>query len=245
MPKSSNQKLKLLYLRRILLEETDDNHHLNAEQLVSKLEQLGINADRKTIYADVAALQDSPAVALVTYGNRAYENALAELFRVLTDGGMKPAAGAVCVCQHSIARALAAGRPNAEDCAEVRRFAAKAAERIQKDEIVLSPAVPGDADSSYYIPTGTSGKPAKFLKSAPQTDPEKCDGCGRCAALCPMGSISSEDPSVVSGICIKCQACILGCPRGAKFFDDEQFLSHARMLEQKFAGIHKENEFYL
>ena len=58
MPKSSNQKLKLLYLRRILLEETDDTHHLNAEQLVSKLEQLGINADRKTIYADVAALQD-------------------------------------------------------------------------------------------------------------------------------------------------------------------------------------------
>ena len=167
----------------------------------------------------------SPAVALVTYGNRA--------------------AGAVCVCQHSIARALAVGRPNEEDCAEVRRFAAEAAERIQADEIVLSPAVPGDADSSYYVPTGTSGKPAKFLKSAPQTDPEKCDGCGRCAALCPMGSISSKDPSVVSGICIKCQACILGCPRGAKFFDDEQFLSHARMLEQKFAGIHKENEFYL
>lgn len=181
----------------------------------------------------------------MTYGNRAYENALAELFRVLTDGGMKPAAGAVCVCQHSIARALAVGRPNEEDCAEVRRFAAEVAERIQADEIVLSPAVPGDADSSYYVPTGTSGKPAKFLKSAPQTDPEKCDGCGRCAALCPMGSISSKDPSVVSGICIKCQACILGCPRGAKFFDDEQFLSHARMLEQKFAGIHRENEFYL
>ena len=105
----------------------------------------------------------SPAVALVTYGNRAYENALAELFRVLTDGGMKPAAGAVCVCQHSIARALAASRPSAEDCAEVRRFAVKAAERIQKDEIVLSPAVPGDADSSYYIPTGTSGKPTLRL----------------------------------------------------------------------------------
>ncbi len=58
MPKSQNQKLKLLYLRRILLEETDDSHRLNAEQLVAKLEQLGINADRKTIYADVAALQD-------------------------------------------------------------------------------------------------------------------------------------------------------------------------------------------
>lgn len=188
---------------------------------------------------------DSPAIALVTYGNRAYENALAELFRVLTDGGMQPAAGAVCVCQHSIARALAVGRPNAQDCAQVRQFAAEAAQRIHDAQTIQSPAVPGDADSAYYVPTGTSGKPAKFLKSAPQTDREKCDGCGRCAALCPMGSISREDPAVVSGICIKCQACILGCPKGAKYFDDEQFLSHMHMLEQKFAGIHKENEFYL
>ncbi len=37
MPKSQNQKLKLLFLRRILLEETDENHHLNAEQLVDRL----------------------------------------------------------------------------------------------------------------------------------------------------------------------------------------------------------------
>ena len=97
----------------------------------------------------------SPAVALVTYGNRAYENALAELFRVLTDGGMKPAAGAVCVCQHSIARALAAGRPNAERtaprCAALLPRPQNAFRRTRS----FSPAVPGDADSSYYIPTGT------------------------------------------------------------------------------------------
>lgn len=187
----------------------------------------------------------SPAIALVTYGNRAYENALAELFRVLADSGMQPAAGAACVCQHSMARALAVGRPNSDDCAEVRRFAAEAAERIRDAKTILSPAVPGDADSAYYVPTGTSGKPAKFLKSVPLTDREKCDGCGRCAALCPMGSISKDDPAVVSGICIKCQACILGCPKGAKYFDNEQFLSHMQMLEQKFAGVHRENEFYL
>lgn len=58
MPKSQNQKLKLLFLRRILLEETDENHHLNAEQLVDRLEELGVSADRKTIYADVNALRD-------------------------------------------------------------------------------------------------------------------------------------------------------------------------------------------
>ncbi|MFQ9126304.1 MAG: hypothetical protein ACLR4Z_05255 [Butyricicoccaceae bacterium] len=186
----------------------------------------------------------SPAVALVTYGNRAYENALAELFRVLTDGGMKPAAGAVCVCQHSIARALAVGRPNEEDCAEVRRFAAEAAERIQADEIVLSPAVPGDADSSYYVPTGTSGKPAKFLKSAPQTDPEKCDGCGWRGTL--SDGLDQQQRSVC---CFRYLHQVPGLhsrlPEGRKIFRRRTVSLHARMLEQKFAGIHKENEFYL
>ena len=102
-----------------------------------------------------------------------------------------------------------------------------------------------DPVTAYYTPLGTDGKPAVFLKAKPKTDPEKCTKCGICATVCPMGSIPKDAPDTCTGICIKCQACILGCPRGAKFFDDEQFLSHAHMLEQKFAGIHKENEFYL
>lgn len=34
MPKSSNQKLKLLYLLKILREETDEEHFLNSQQLI-------------------------------------------------------------------------------------------------------------------------------------------------------------------------------------------------------------------
>ena len=116
----------------------------------------------------------------------------------------------------------------------------------QRLEIPEKIAVRGDDPvGAYYTPLGTDGKPAVFLKAKPKTDPEKCTKCGICATVCPMGSIPKDAPDTCTGICIKCQACILGCPRGAKFFDDEQFLSHARMLEQKFAGIHKENEFYL
>ena len=76
------------------------------------------------------------------------------------------------------------------------------------------------------------GTPARFLKAKPVTDMETCDGCGRCTAVCPMGSIDRTDPGLVSGICIKCQACILHCPRHAKYFTDEDFLSHVRMLEK-------------
>ena len=65
-------------------------------------------------------------------------------------------------------------------------------------------------------------------------DESKCTGCGVCAALCPMGSISREDPAEVTGVCIKCHACVRNCPTGAKYFDDEAFLSHKAMLERDY-----------
>ena len=94
--------------------------------------------------------------------------------------------------------------------------------------------VDGDADAPYYRPLGLDGEPKNFLKAKPQTDRSKCTGCGVCAALCPMGSISREDPAEVTGVCIKCHACVRNCPTGAKYFDDEAFLSHKAMLERDY-----------
>lgn len=51
------QKLKILYLMQILLEETDENHPLTARELIAALEQRGIDAERKSIYSDIEALQ--------------------------------------------------------------------------------------------------------------------------------------------------------------------------------------------
>ena len=58
MAKSEKQKLKLLYLNRILHEQTDDSHRLNAEQLIAALDAYDIMAERKSIYGDILALQD-------------------------------------------------------------------------------------------------------------------------------------------------------------------------------------------
>lgn len=57
MPKSSNQKIKILYLMQILLEETDENHVLNTPQLIRMLENYGIHTERKTIYDDMETLR--------------------------------------------------------------------------------------------------------------------------------------------------------------------------------------------
>ena len=55
--KLSNQKLKLLYLKRILLENTDDDHTLTVPEMISELSKLNISAERKSIYDDLEALR--------------------------------------------------------------------------------------------------------------------------------------------------------------------------------------------
>lgn len=58
MAKNPNQKLKLLYLYQILLRKTDEDHKLSMDELLRVLAQCGIDAERKSIYSDIAALQD-------------------------------------------------------------------------------------------------------------------------------------------------------------------------------------------
>lgn len=56
MGKQPKQKLKLLYLRKILLEKTDEEHMMTVQQLISELEEYGISAERKSIYDDLEML---------------------------------------------------------------------------------------------------------------------------------------------------------------------------------------------
>ena len=55
---SNNHKLALLYMLRELLRKTDEDHTLNATELIKVLEDYGMKADRRTIYSNVEILQD-------------------------------------------------------------------------------------------------------------------------------------------------------------------------------------------
>lgn len=57
MPRSSNQKLKLLYLMKILQEKTDEHHALSVPELIAELGCYDIKAERKSIYDDLEALR--------------------------------------------------------------------------------------------------------------------------------------------------------------------------------------------
>ena len=175
------------------------------------------------------------AVPVVTFGNRSFDNSLAELCASLENAGFHTIAAGAFACQHAFSDTLAAGRPDREDMTVLAQLGAAVVTKLGKMTEIPAPVqVDGDADAPYYRPLGLDGEPKNFLKAKPQTDRSKCTGCGVCAALCPMGSISREDPAEVTGVCIKCHACVRNCPTGAKYFDDEAFLSHKAMLERDY-----------
>ncbi len=183
------------------------------------------------------------AVPVVTFGNRSFDNALIELRIELEQHGFHTVAGAAFVAEHVFSNKLAAGRPDEKDLELIRRFAGDVAEKIKgleegpldgMAEIPAPAAVKGiEPVPAYYRPLQEDGSPANFLKAKPKTS-DSCNDCGICARVCPMGSISPEDYRTVTGICIKCQACVKSCPVHAKFFDDPVMLSHTRMLEQHY-----------
>lgn len=57
MAKGENQKLKLLYLLDILNKYTDDEHFITMQEIVKKLADCGVNAERKTLYNDLEELR--------------------------------------------------------------------------------------------------------------------------------------------------------------------------------------------
>ena len=57
MPKSANQKAKLLVLKGIFERYTDEDSGLTLQQIAQRLQENGISADRKTLYSDIEELR--------------------------------------------------------------------------------------------------------------------------------------------------------------------------------------------
>ncbi len=197
------------------------------------------------------------AVPVVVFGNRSYGGALTELTRLLAANDFHVVGGAAVVSRHAFTDTVGAGRPDETDLAELDAFALRVAKSLRSTREAESEtardatggaasaaadtaAQSGDAACAeeelppYYTPLKEDGTPANFLKAKPETDASKCDLCGICRDACPVGSI--DEKMQATGLCIKCQACVRKCPQHAKYFTDEDFLSHVRMLEQNYTA---------
>lgn len=176
----------------------------------------------------------APAVLVVVYGNRAYEKSLTELDAFVSARGFKVIAGGTFIGEHSYSSAkypIAAGRPDADDLAYARSFGEKIRAKI---------AAAADREKLYGVDVARIQRPrqpfiplfrflrkvVKWRKSGvpmprtPEVDADRCTHCGYCADHCPTGAIVKGDEChTTPGKCIKCCACVKGCPRQARVYD--------------------------
>ena len=166
------------------------------------------------------------AVAVVVYGNREFDDALLETKNALKDNGFEVIAAAAFIAEHSIVRSIAAGRPDAEDKALCRQFAANVMAKLENPAPVN---VPGN---DPYVEL----KPSAFHPAADET----CVKCGICAAQCPVGAIHLEAPSKTLGdVCINCMRCVQVCPVSSRALPAPFVAGATQMLSEKAAGYKK------
>lgn len=174
------------------------------------------------------AADGTPCILVAVYGNRAFENALTDMVDFATTLGFVPAGAAAFVGEHSYSTAetpIAAGRPDAEDLDEARRFGREIAGRISAGTLhhvdtselhdEPSPEESLRNFKSFVMEYMQSQKasPRQFL---PEVDTELCNNCGSCADVCPTGAIADDFHSLDASKCIKCCACVKSCPENAR-----------------------------
>jgi ferredoxin len=194
-----------------------------------------------------ASIQGNGAIGIpvVVYGNRAYDDALLELKDIMHSNGFRCISAAAFIGEHSFSYTLGGGRPDADDLQKATAYGEEIARKILSGCIIPdSLQVPGNFPYRFYNAKSSENKSIDIRKVKPQTDPEKCNNCGLCAMLCPMGAIDPTNCSEVPGICIKCCACIKKCKTKAKYFIDPTYLEHKEILEKNFTTPRKEPEIY-
>ena len=175
-----------------------------------------------------------PAILIVAYGNREYEDTLIELGDTLAAEGCIAVAAVTAIAEHSISRNIAQGRPDETDIKTLRDFAIKIKDKIQNIDEIIMINLPGNRP---YKPLGTSN-------AIPHAD-KRCDKCGVCAEKCPVGAIPVDNPGKTDDKkCIACMRCIKVCHNGARKINPLVLAVINGMLK-KVCGVRKDADLIM
>ncbi|HEY3277906.1 MAG TPA: EFR1 family ferrodoxin [Syntrophorhabdaceae bacterium] len=195
--------------------------------------------------------ENTPAVLVVIYGNRAYDDALRELYDIASKRGFIPVAGGAFIGEHSYStekRPIARGRPDEKDLQKAREFGGLVRKKMEALDLLgaIKPlTVPGNVpykepEALYRV--RSLRQTASFT---PETDMALCTGCTLCADACPVEAIDRDDPATTDkGRCTLCFACVKVCPVQARAMNE---LSSGPAVTRIYESCQsrKEPEYYL
>lgn len=180
---------------------------------------------------------NTPAIIVCVYGNRDYEDALIELRNITQSQGFVPIAGGAFVARHSIFPNMAPGRPDEKDRIKILEFT-KQCKKSYNEYTQHNP-------SSYLKVKGNFPyRDPSVIPLYPAGD-DKCNRCGTCVKLCPVGAIPEHNPTETNhALCISCARCVAICPQKSRIFGGELYESVKMKFEENLAGIRKEPETF-
>lgn len=178
----------------------------------------------------------SKAVLAVTYGNRAYEDALVELEDLCRASGFVPLCAGAFAGVHSYDDRIGAGRPDAKDLDAMHALGRIALEKLNDGDI-LTGAVQGNRP---YKSGMVSADPAYGAVVFGH-----CSECGACVEVCPVEAIDPAHPFKTDvALCIRCAACVKTCPLHVRTFTDSRHEKVLKLLEERCLGTRKEAQLF-
>lgn len=173
---------------------------------------------------------DTPCVLLACYGNRHYDDTLAQMQALLEAQGFKVIGAAAVVIPHIFSSLLGSGRPDAADGQVLAAFAARIVKKLRQQDFAKL-QLPGNPQPEIKTPIAVP----KALEQ------EQCNMCGACVALCPVQAIDSLSLECDTQVCISCMRCVRYCRTGARSFDASRIAS---WLEANFSEPRRIECFY-
>lgn len=184
----------------------------------------------------------TPAVIVVVYGNRAYEDDLLELRDLALETKYNPIAAGAFVGEHSYSNKttpIAVGRPDMEDLKKAKEFGKMVHEKMRNLQ----------SRKGMYplqVPRNFPYKELQLLSNiSPITQETICLKCETCALVCPTEAIVVQDTvGTDPNVCIRCCACVKICSTGARIMEDPRIRQVAEQLSIN-CSQRKELEMYM
>lgn len=155
--------------------------------------------------------KNTPCIIMAAYGNRHYDNTLAQMKNILEKRGFVCFGAISVIIPHIYSKKLGTNRPDNTDIVNISKFADKIIDKLNAHNI-NSIHVPGEKEPKEY-PINPGGKNIKNLNK------ELCNQCNICVDNCPVNAINKKTFEINIDLCINCMKCSIECPTNARTFD--------------------------